>query len=327
MEIRGFSKEGGWHRGNLHSHTTASDGMLSPSQAVKRYRKRGYSFICISDHDFFTDYRLEFNKKDFKIIPGFEAAAVLYEDDTFGRVLKVHHMNAFLGTSEMQDQAPKKRPEHGSFLPVRNYFGSWDGAAVAQEMASDLADMGFIVSYNHPVWSRVRPDEFIYTDNIFAMEVFNYNTENECGLGRDTQSWDMMLRAGKRMFALATDDNHNWGKFDDAFGGYIVLKTEHLTHDEIIRNMLAGNYYSSSGPEIYDWGVSGDIVYVECSKVNRINFIAGNALGDGETVMSRTAKEKIQGACYRLKGHESYVRVECIDKRCRTAWTNPIFLK
>ena len=327
MEIRGFTKEGSWHKGNLHSHTTNSDGLLSPKQVAKLYRKRGYSFICLSDHDLYTDYRSELNKSDFKILPGFEASAILFEDETLKKSLKAHHMNAILGTTAMQEQAPVKRPEHGTPLPVRHYFGSWDGAAVAQEMVNDLSNMGFIVSYNHPVWSRVRPEEFAYTENLFAMELFNYNGVNESGTGFDTHSWDTLLRDGGRLLGIATDDNHNWGTFNDTFGGWISVKMTNLSHDEIISNMMSGNFNSSMGPEIYDWGVSDDTVYIECSKVNRINFIVGSALGDGATVLSKTLKEKIQGADYKLKGHESYVRVECVDKRGCIAWTNPIYLK
>ena len=326
MEIRGFTGEGAWYRGNLHSHTTNSDGLLNPQQMTKSYRKKGYSFICISDHDFYTDYRGELDRDDFKILPGYEASALLFEDDTYRHCLKVHHMNAILGTTDMQGQASKKRPEHGTHLPVRRYFGSWDGAAVAREMADELTGMGFIVSYNHPVWSRVRMDEFIYTDNIFAVEVFNYGTVNECGMGYDTYCWDTMLREGRRILGVAADDNHCVKKYNDTFGGYIVVRAEQLTHDDIISNIMRGNYYSSSGPEIYDWGISGETVYVECSKVNRINFIAGNMLADGATVMGRTQKDVIHGASHRLKGHESYVRVECTDRHGRTAWTNPIFI-
>ena len=30
-----FSEEGQWYKGNLHSHTTNSDGRLKPEEAVK----------------------------------------------------------------------------------------------------------------------------------------------------------------------------------------------------------------------------------------------------------------------------------------------------
>ncbi len=327
MDIRGFTKEGNWYKGNLHSHTTNSDGTLPPKEMAKLYRKQGYNFLCISDHDFYTDYRDEFDRDKFKILPGYEASGILFEDESLHRVLKVHHMNAILGTSEMQAKASVKHPEHRTKLDALHYIGEWDGAAVAQKMADDLNSMGFIATYNHPVWSRVRPDEFVHTDGIFAMEIFNYGTVNESGNGYDTYNWDSMLRAGKKVMCTATDDNHNKGKFDDVGGGYIVVKAKELTHDNIISNMIAGNYYSSSGPEIYSWGISDGTVYVECSKVNRINFIAGNFLSDGATVMRRSLMETLQGATYKLKGHESYVRVECVGKYGRTAWTNPIFLR
>lgn len=327
MDKKGFTGCGNWYKGNLHSHSVHSDGALTPKQMAKFFRKRGYSFLCISDHDFYTDYRLELNKNDFIILPGYEASAVLYEDYTFKRRLKVHHMNAILGTSKMQEEASIMRPDHKTHMSTRRSFGDWDGASIARGMAKELIGMGFIVMYNHPVWSRVTEDEFTKTEGIFGLEIFNYNTENESGTGHDTRTWDSMLRDGKKIWGVATDDNHNEGKFDDAFGGFIMVQAPFLSHDNIIENMLAGNYYSSSGPEIFDWGVCDDMVYVKCSKVAKVNFIAGNGVSDGASVLSGSVKEKIESAEYKLNGYETYVRVECIDRYGRTAWTNPIFLK
>ncbi len=45
-----FPEEGQWFKGNLHMHTTLSDGRVSPSEAIERYRKNGYDFIAITDH-------------------------------------------------------------------------------------------------------------------------------------------------------------------------------------------------------------------------------------------------------------------------------------
>ena len=59
--INGFSDRGNWYRGNLHSHTTVSDGVLTPEESVKAFREQGYSFLCISDHNTYTDFRKKFN--------------------------------------------------------------------------------------------------------------------------------------------------------------------------------------------------------------------------------------------------------------------------
>lgn len=59
-----------WYKGNLHSHTTNSDGVWTPEQSAKNYRDAGYSFLCFSDHDLYTDYRRELGEKNFLILPG-----------------------------------------------------------------------------------------------------------------------------------------------------------------------------------------------------------------------------------------------------------------
>jgi PHP domain-containing protein len=38
-------------RGNLHSHTTFSDGIRSPARLVAEYETLGYDFLAITDHD------------------------------------------------------------------------------------------------------------------------------------------------------------------------------------------------------------------------------------------------------------------------------------
>ena len=43
-----------WFRGNLHTHTTNSDGDSPPDVVVAWYRDAGYDFLVITDHDFVT---------------------------------------------------------------------------------------------------------------------------------------------------------------------------------------------------------------------------------------------------------------------------------
>ncbi len=59
-----------WYKGNLHSHTTNSDGVWTPEQSAKNYRDAGYSFLCFSDHDLYTDYRRELGKRIFLFFQG-----------------------------------------------------------------------------------------------------------------------------------------------------------------------------------------------------------------------------------------------------------------
>ncbi len=45
---------GKWYRGNLHMHTYWSDGRIFPEQAIDIYKKLGYDFIGLSDHNVFA---------------------------------------------------------------------------------------------------------------------------------------------------------------------------------------------------------------------------------------------------------------------------------
>ena len=38
-------------KGNLHTHTHLSDGLLSPEAVIARYRQLGYDFLAITDHE------------------------------------------------------------------------------------------------------------------------------------------------------------------------------------------------------------------------------------------------------------------------------------
>jgi predicted metal-dependent phosphoesterase TrpH len=46
-------------KGCLHTHTTCSDGKLTPQELANAYESRGYDFIAFTDHDYLLkpDYR------------------------------------------------------------------------------------------------------------------------------------------------------------------------------------------------------------------------------------------------------------------------------
>ena len=310
-------------KGNLHSHTTNSDGHWTPERAVQEFRAHGYQFLCLSEHDLYTDYSFQFDRDDFIILPGLEASAVLIADDGTGARLRTHHMHGILGTDEMIAAAPEHFAHMERLEPIV-CRGSWDGRAVAQELADTLAAHGCAVTYNHPIWSRIEPDDVLGLTGVFGIEVYNYDTVNESGTGADTVYWDLMLRRGARLGAIAADDNHNEGLFDDSFGGWVVVCAPTLTRDAVVRALIEGAYYSSSGPAIDNWGVYDGRVWVECSPCERVNMVAGGFINAGSTVIA----ESDEGLCraeFALRGDETYIRLECVDAQGKTAWTNPIY--
>ncbi|MDO4556193.1 MAG: CehA/McbA family metallohydrolase [Lachnospiraceae bacterium] len=325
MKIQGFSKEGNWYKGNLHSHTTESDGKMTPDKAAEAYHGAGYHFICFSDHDRYTDWREQLDRKNFIILPGLEASVWLKEETEPHSWIKAHHIHGILGPKRMQQNSKSPLWHHREKIDPPTFYGEWNGAFEAQKMCDRIRDKGCFTIYNHPNWSRVREEEFLNTEGLWALEIFNYGTDQEDGTGTDVMHWDVLLREGRRIFAVAADDNHR-EDLKDAFGGFVVVKAPELSHEAITDSLLTGNYYSSSGPAIYDWGIQDGIAFVKCSPVYRINFVAGNRINDGASYFAGSYDETLEEANYPLEGHETYIRVECCDCYGRTAWSNPIFL-
>jgi hypothetical protein len=74
VRIRHPYGSGTWLKGNLHAHTTNSDGTRSPQECVEAYAALGYDFLMISDHDRFTD-PAALDPKGLILIPGYELTA------------------------------------------------------------------------------------------------------------------------------------------------------------------------------------------------------------------------------------------------------------
>ena len=186
-----------------------------------------------------------------------------------------------------------------------------------------MADMGLQCYRFGLEWSRIEPEDLMGLDCAFGIEVWNYDTVNECALGADTVYWDMLLRRGIHVGAIAADDNHNPGTFDDAFGGWVVVCAPELTRDAVVRALLDGRYYSSSGPEVHGFGVNDGRAWIECSPCERVNLICGGPIGVGETRIAPEG-ELLERAEFTLRGTETYLRFECVGANGRTAWTNAL---
>ena len=64
---------------DLHLHTTASDGKLTPAQVVAKAKKLGYQAIAITDHDTVSglpEALAEGEKQQIEVIPGIEFSTI-----------------------------------------------------------------------------------------------------------------------------------------------------------------------------------------------------------------------------------------------------------
>lgn len=281
-------------KGNLHLHTTGSDGSLTPAQAADWYRQRGYDFIAFTDHNVVTSANGS-AAGDFLIMSGAELGVDSTElGETF-------HLVALGISASPHYDKPRATP--------------------VQLVVDELNLLGATVILAHPYWSGLTTADMMPVQGIVGVEVFNTSSDRDLGKALAAVQWDDVLARGKRWWGLATDDVH-WRE-DDAGGGWVVVEAGELSQAAILSALREGCFYSSSGPDIYDLALDDGTVTVRCSPVKTINFV-GQTQNGGQR--RAEAGATISEATYHLRGKEKYLRVECVDAEGRTAWSNPFYL-
>lgn len=311
MIKRSFDTSGNWYKGNLHTHTTLSDGAFSPKKTIELYKARGYDFLSLTDH---RTYFKHDNLKDMGVtlIPGTELDICELADNH-----TVHH---FVG---LQSDINSELPTEG---PIK--VDTSDDMTIDQKgkaFAKHLMDQDMLCIYCHPSWSRVETSDIkpIMTmdgDRPFAIEVFNTAAEHSGRVGHSELYWDQLLRNNIRCFGVATDDTHH---MSDIGGGYVMVNAKSKSHNDIITSLKQGNFYASMGPEIHDFYVEDGIAYVKCSPCSKIHFATYEWQG---TTILADINDTLTHASYKLKNDTKYIRIECEDRYGKLAWSNPIFL-
>lgn len=296
-----FSKEGKWFKGNIHAHTTVSDGTVSPEKQAADYRATGYDFLALTDHNVMLTHA-QHSDKDFLMLPGWE------RDIPYGTTKCIHVVGLF--PADTQDE-----------LAVRRERGNPETMSM-QDLVDEMRGEGQFTVLAHPVWSRMEPEEVRALHGFDAIEVFNTGTERLCHAGHAEVYWDMLLREGRRVLGIACDDTHGKTAKSDRFGGWIMVNAPELTREAILDALRAGSFYASSGPALHDVSVEDGVVHVACSPCSEVHVITYPPRGKAHYAQ----EAPIEALDYPLKGGERYVRVECIDERGNAAWSNPIFL-
>lgn len=293
-----FRKEGVWLKGNLHSHSTVSDGDYFPQALIDIYADHGYDFVSITDHNIYMSHE-GLNTRGLILLTGVEHDLL----QEFG--VKCVHI---VGTG---------RPDHPETGYVCKKYSIEELSS--QGLINMMARDNQFVVIAHPVWSRMEPEEIAGLKGYHAIEVYNNGCENLCHAGHAEIYWDYLLRRGIKVFATACDDTHHP---QDACGGWIWVKAKKKTYPAIFEALFEGQFYASNGPVITDFGADNNEVYVFCSECREIHFVTYPVRG--KSFFAKTDLP-LTTATYTRKGNEKYIRVECIDYTGHTAWTNPIY--
>lgn len=307
-----FSMEGHWYKANFHSHSTNSDGKLTPEEMKDRYKAHGYQILAFSEHERYTN-TTAYDEEDFLVYPAIERSITLPDKETF-------HIHGIMAPHFSEDVYHRHLEE----IPVPDYHSMQD----VQQIIDELKAHGNFVMINHPYWSFNTFEHLHTLKNYDFIEVYNHNCHVETDLGNSEIYYDELLKE-RSIYALATDDNHNSHRYKkgvhmwDSFGGFTMLQAPELSRQAIGEALQKGHFYASSGPLIQQITLENNCISVACSPCSSIVFKAYPRHGYR---LLAAQGEALTSGKYQLRGQEQWIRVKCIDADGRCAWSNPIYI-
>jgi hypothetical protein len=297
-----------WFFGNLHCHSTNSDGDSPPDVVARFYRENGFHFVAITDHNRRT---------------GPEDCGPQGDGFTI--------LGACEYTSSVAD-----RPLHINGIGVRATVAApaedlGMQATLDQGIGAFRAQGAFTI-LNHPNWHwDLGLDDLLAARGAHALEV--WNGAHDCNnLGDEDHPsvealWDAALTRGARLWAVASDDCHNFGPkrsfhSDPPFSGWVAVDAADQSEPALVAALTAGRFYASNGPRLARIDMRPERCEVEAEQCGmvalRLVFI-----GAGGRELARISG---RSGSYRPRGDEGYVRCRIESGQGECAWTQPMFL-
>jgi hypothetical protein len=294
-----------FQRGNLHTHSTRSDGRQPPEEMAAWYRDHGYQFLVLSEHDVLIDSAdLEtMEAPGFVMIPG----------------------------EEISSQGDDK-PVHVLALCIGDVIASGrfsDTRSALLDAVGAVRHAGGVPVVNHPnfQWALTTSDVAALHGD-YALEIWSghpeVNTLGSTLRPSHEELWDELLTRGRDVSAVAVDDAHTLMQENTASAtpghGWVQTFGGETSRKAICTALAGGQYYASSGVAFRRIRVteSSLTVWVDDATAS-VDFV-----GNGGAVLASTAPVADEGgfvASYALRGGESYVRARASVKGHGQAWT------
>ena len=300
-----------WWKGNIHTHSLWSDGNQYPEMVAGWYKKHGYNFLALTDHNrlsqgqrwidperkrtapnvlneyierFGPDWveqKIVDGKPRIRLKPLNEFRCLFEEPDRFlliqGEEIteKRAHLN---GINLLEAIPPQKGATAGEVLE-KNI-----SAVLAQ---SRQTNRPMIVQINHPNYRwQLTAEEIAQTEPAKFLEIYNgiggtnvHGDPNHCSTER---MWDIVLT--KRLaelnlpvvYATATDDAHHYHEFGpdraNPGRGWVVVRASRLTPESIVNAMDAGDFYASTGVSLKNIRFDGRTLEIVIDREFRVSY-------------------------------------------------------
>jgi len=296
-----------WFKGNLHAHSTESDGDSSPGKVVEWYRDHGYDWVALTDHNVRTVLRPEGTPgRSPLVLTGEEVTVdvegqdkvVVVQGVNISEVVEPIDAGGVLATIQANVDAVLK----AGGLPCLLVLD--DRPGFRTESIQEIVGAPLLEIYNAKAALDFQgdPASFGYED-----------------------TWDLFLSSGKVVYGVATDDAHHFKEFGpekvNPGDGWVVIRARELSTSSIISSLSSGDFYASTGVVLRTLETTVEGIALEISpapgETYRTTFV-----GQGGAPLDEQSGTRVG---YRLRGGEGYARAVVYSSSGSKAWIQPVF--
>jgi hypothetical protein len=298
-----------FYRGNVHTHSTQSDGDSSPEDIIRWYRDHGYQFLALTDHNRITapGQFADLETPMFKVVSG--------EEVTLSNI--------------------DGNPVHLNTLCARVQVG-WRPPARTSAQITWVQNMlrpqpGTLLQIDHPNWGwAIHERHLCQLENGSLLEIANQHpSANNAGDWAHPSSealWDAELSHGHRIYGTASDDMHTLhGGYTPPARGWLQVATTGLSAENICLSLSRGHFYFSTGVTLAAIAAEKGLLSlaIDTSVLPPESFVT-DFIGYRGATLARLNGPR---PTYQLAGFEKYVRARVTDLNGKQAWTQPLFLR
>jgi hypothetical protein len=320
--VNPFGRPGQWLKSALHTHSTVSDGTLSPDALVQAYVEAGFDLVSITDH-----WRLASPtpRDDVVLLPGAELGFDMLRPTYPGQsgeflVYGLDHVPDDPGWDRANWYVNEEEHYEVRTFPSLTTGMEW------------VAGMDAVAYVAHPYWNHLPQEELTSMTGFAGIEVFNGSAHVECGRGDSSPWWDTLLAQGRTVYGIATDDQH-YPLFELGLA-WTMLRVSDPTPQAAVEALRTGAAYFSEGPTLHEVTIVDDGIEVACSPCRSVLVQSEEEWGTSVNV-GRAGRRQgrilqvdesglITRAVVEASGERRYRRVTVIDAAGRRAWTNPL---
>ncbi len=281
-----------WYKGNLHTHTTLSDGQCTPDEVCKLYKDAGYDFLALTDHNILSDTCV---KNGLLMLRGIE-----------------------LGENYM---SPRRVAYHFVGIGGDDKLASFDYSTSnknPQKIIDHLKSHGAYTILCHPDWSLMTTSDIMAVNGYDAIEVMN-SISDPYARGDSSHIIDTVMTSGRIDRMVASDDSHFYtGEHCHAA---VMVNTDELSADSILTALRSGNFYATEGPRFQSIEILDNAIHVRTSPVCLIRFMSDSFYVEGRRCVIDNCASS---AVYKIKPSDNFVRIEAVDNSGKRAWSQYI---